>query len=87
MAGHQALWLGNQLQTINAQRDRIIGTIRAVVAGITAGTQALVASEKKDLRPATRKIRRFSRGARAKLRAAAKKRWAEAKQAGKRRLG
>jgi hypothetical protein len=34
-----------------------------------------------------RKRRRFSPAARAKLRAAAKRRWAEAKKAGKKRLG
>jgi hypothetical protein len=36
---------------------------------------------------APRKRRRFSAAARAKLRASAKRRWAEAKKAGKKRLG
>ena len=80
--------LERQLEEVNALRHRIITNIRASVAGLTAGVSHLVEAERKELKPLRKAVkRRFSKKARAKLAAAARKRWAEAKMAGKKRLG
>jgi hypothetical protein len=80
--------LENQLTAVNAERERIIGHIKAVVAGLTAGVSHFVQAEKQDLTPIARRVKRqFSPAARAKLRASAKKRWAAAKKAGRTSLG
>lgn len=79
--------LERQLATLNAQRGQVIRNIHAAVAGLTAGASYLIEAEKRELEPAARKTRKFSKAARAKLRAAAKARWAAVKKAGKTRLG
>lgn len=79
--------LERQLAEVNRLRDRIIGNMKATVAGLTAGVTHFVESGRKEPKPARKAKRRISKAAREKLSAAAKKRWAEAKKAGKTKLG
>lgn len=83
--------LEKRLSALNAERQKVIVNMRAVLAGLTAGASYLIEAERKELAPvrtaASRATRRFSKAARAKLAAAAKARWAAAKRAGKTRLG
>jgi hypothetical protein len=80
--------LERQLAALDARRRKIIHDIHAAAAGLTAGVSQFVAAERTELAPLRKAVkRRFSKEARAKLAAAAKKRWAEAKKAGKKRLG
>jgi hypothetical protein len=66
----------------------VIANLRAAVIGLSAGVSHFVEAERRDLAPVGKAVkRRFSPAARAKLRAAAKARWAAAKKAGKSRLG
>ena len=76
-----------RLSELNVEREKVIRNLKAVVAGLTVGTSTLIAAERKELRPAVRAVRKFSRAARAKLAASATRRWAAAKKAGKSRLG
>lgn len=89
--GRQTLaQLERQFAEINAKRERLIQEIKAMVhqmvgasaAGLRAGSRRLGALAP----PSAPSRRRFSAAARAKLRAAAKRRWAEAKKAGRARL-
>ena len=80
--------LEQQLAALNAERDQVIGNIKALVAGLTAGVSHFVQRERRELAPVRNAVKRhFSPAARAKLRAAAKARWAAAKMAGRSRLG
>jgi len=80
--------LEKQLAALDTARRTIIRDIHAVAAGLTAGVSHFVAAERQELAPLRKAVkRRFSKEARARLSAAAKKRWAEAKKAGKKRLG
>jgi hypothetical protein len=72
-----------RLNALRAEIERIYQTfpsLRGTRQSSAEATPARAAS-------GGRKRRRFSPAARAKLRAAAKRRWAEAKKAGKKRLG
>ena len=81
--------LEKQFAALNAQRERLIEDIKAAVrhmVGSGAGADAGSRRINKIVAPAAARTRRFSPAARAKLRAAAKRRWAEAKKAGRARL-
>jgi hypothetical protein len=80
--------LERQLVQINTSRARVIAAIRQAVDRVTSdGSFRSVRLEKPAIKKASRRKRRFSKAARAKLAAAARKRWAEAKKAGQTKLG
>ena len=88
--GRQTLaQLERQFAEVNARRDRLIEDIKATVRRIVGlgSTGASHAGRASGVAvPGAPRRRRFSAAARAKLRAAAKRRWAEAKKAGRARL-
>jgi len=73
-----------RLAALSQEMERIYGTFPALRSGRHVQSAASSASSPRSTR---RKRRRISAAGRAKLRAAAKRRWAAAKKAGKTRLG
>ena len=74
-----------RLSALTAEIDRIYRTFPSLRGAHPAGSKRGRSTASDTAAP--RKRRRFSAAARAKLRASAKRRWAEAKKAGKKRLG
>ncbi len=83
--------LESQLAKLDAARLKIVVALRSRVDAITGraakGGRAMMQAVEQTVEAAAPKRRKVSAAARAKLRAAAKRRWAEAKKAGKTRLG
>ncbi len=73
-----------RLHDLSAEMERIHRTFPSLRGSRVASA---IVGRSRSTEEGTRKRRRFSAAARAKLRAAAKRRWAEAKKAGKKRLG
>ena len=73
-----------RLTALSAEMERIFRTFPSLRSAGAKTTRA-AAAKARAARP--RKRRRMSAAARAKLPAAAQRRWAEAKKAGKKRLG
>ena len=74
----------DRLNALTAEIDRIYRTFPSLRSGRGASPRTTRSTAGG---AAPRKRRRLSAEARAKLRASAKRRWAEAKKAGKKRLG
>jgi hypothetical protein len=88
--------LERQLADLNLRRDEIISRIRSAVEGLSAGVHraadsgysAIVGYARRGRRAAgAARKRTMSAQGRKRLSLAAKRRWAEAKKAGKTRLG
>ena len=94
--------LEQELSALNARRHQIISELTSVVEQLSLGAMVRIAELGQasglgaelpsgrpvdDQRKAAKPTRTFSPAARAKLRAAAKARWAAAKKAGKTKLG
>lgn len=74
-----------RLTALSAEMERIYRTFPGLKIGKT--TRATTKDASAPVGKRARKRRRMSAAGRAKLRASAKRRWAEAKKAGKKRLG
>jgi len=87
--------LERQLADLNMRREHVIARIRSAVEGLSdgvsraaaSGYSALVVAGRRGRRSGAARKRTMSASARKRLSLAAKRRWAEAKKAGKTRLG
>ena len=83
--------LESQLAKLDAARLKIVASLRArvdtITGGAAKGARAMIQNVEQTVDVAAPRRSKVSAAGRAKLRAAAKRRWAEAKKAGKTRLG
>lgn len=79
--------LEKRLDALNAERDRIIATIRSAVDVLATPSSRAAKAVRAAVRGSSARPRRFSAATRRRLSQLAKARWAKAKKAGLTRLG